>query len=344
VVTSTRVRIAVVGLDHWYSAFPFIDSVAAHEDATLVAIADADPERARVVARRAGVERVTTHVEDIVEDPSIDAIASFISVDQNPAVCIAAARNGKHILSIKPLARTLPEATAIRAAVHEAGVLFLPAESRGRLADQNRRLRQWIAEGRLGRILTASFSLWAGLPQRWPGDSDSGWFADARRAPGGGWIDHGIYHIDLLRWLLNSEVRRVSGQAGNLKYPDLPVEDYGSAALQFEDGAQATLEDTWLATPGASRATMSLVGTAGTLAYDSLSGRVSIAGDFPPFTGWVQTAPLATHTEGLDHLLAGIRGEESAVATVDDAWRNLAVCRAFYDAAASGGSVTPENF
>jgi len=340
-VQSTGVRIALIGLDHWYSAFPCAAAVAAHDDATLVAVADADPERAREVARRNGVERVTTRWEELVEDPEIDAIASFISVDRNPAVCIAAARNGKHILSIKPLALALRDATAIREAVHQAGVVFLPAESRGRLAEQNRRLKQWLAEGRLGRVLTASFSLWAGIPQRWPGDSDPGWFADARRAPGGGWIDHSIYHIDLLRWLLGSEAQEVSGRAGNLKYPDLPVEDYGTATVTFEDGTIATLEDTWLAQPGAFRTTMSLVGTAGIVAYDSLSGRLSVAGDFPPFSGWVQTAPLATHTEGLDHFLAAIRKEEDAVATVEDAWRNLAVCRAFYEAAASGSIITP---
>jgi len=342
-VQSTGVRIGLIGLDHWYSAFPFAAAVAAHDEATLVAVADADPERAREVARRNGVERVTARWEELVEDPEIDAIASFISVDRNPAVCIAAARSGKHILSIKPLALTLPEASAIREAVHEADVVFLPAESRGRLAEQNQRLKGWLAEGRLGRILTAGFSLWAGIPQRWPGDPDPGWFADAQRAPGGGWIDHSIYHIDLLRWLLGSEVQQVSGRAGKLKYPDLPVEDFGTATVTFEDGAIATLEDTWLAQPGAFRTTMSLVGSEGIVAYDSLSGRLSVAGDFPPFSGWVQTAALATYTEGLDHFLGAIRGDEEAVATVEDAWRNLAVCRAFYDAAASGGFMTPAN-
>ncbi len=340
---STGVRIGLIGLDHWYSAFPFAAAVAAHDGATLAAVADADLERAREVARRNGVERVTARWEEFVADPEIDAIASFISVDRNPAVCIAAARSGKHILSIKPLALSLPEASAIREAVYGAGVVFLPAESRGRLAEQNLRLKGWLAEGRLGRVLTASFSLWAGIPQRWPGDPDPGWFADAGRVPGGGWIDHSIYHIDLLRWLLGSEVRGVSGQMGNLKYPDLPVEDFGTAAVTFEDGTVATLEDTWLAQPGAFRTTMSLVGTKGIVAYDSLSGRLSVAGDFPPFSGWVQTAPLATYTEGLDHFLAAIRGDEQAVATVDDAWRNLAVCRAFYEAAASGTIMPPAN-
>ncbi len=341
-MTSSPVRIAIVGLDHWYAALPFADAVAAHDGAILVAVGDTDVDRAEFVARRAGVVQVSAHPEELVEDESIDVIASFISVDRNPSVCVAAARNGKHILSIKPLARTLAEATQILNAVREAGVIFLPAESRQRLADQSRQLKQWISEGRFGRILTASYSLWASLPQRWQSDPDPGWFADAERAPGGGWIDHSIYHIDLLRWLFEDEVREISGRMGSLKYPDLPVEDYGVAAVAFEKGAIATIEDTWLAPPGGFRSNMGLVGTEGALAYDSLTGRVSVTGDFPPFTGWVHSTPKATNEHGLEHLLASIRGEERPIATVEDAWRNLAACRAFYEAATSGTAVTPE--
>jgi len=47
------------------------------------------------------------------------------------------------------------------------------------------------------------------------------------------------------------------------------------------------------------------------------------------------------HDDGLDHFLACIRGEQRPIATVEDAWRNLAACRAFYDAVTSGHAVAP---
>lgn len=342
-MSDSPIRVAIVGLDHWYGAFPFAETVAAHSGAKLVAIADSETDRAQSLAKRVGVERVTAEPRELIEDASIDVVASFISVDRNPSICTAAARNGKHIVSVKPLARTLPEATDILTAVREAGVVFLPGESRGRLAEHNRRLKQWVSEGRLGRILTAYFSLWAGLPRRWNGDPDPGWFTDPDRAPGGGWIDHSIYQIDLLRWLLENEVGDVAGRSGNLKYPDLPMEDYGTATVRFGNGTVATLEDTWLAPANAFRTNMCLVASEGALAYDSLTGRVSVAGQFPPFANWVHSAPPAMFDDGIDHLLACVRDEETPVATVEDAWRNLAVCRAFYDAAASGSLVVPEN-
>ena len=235
-MSTSPIRIGIVGLDHWYGAFSFAGAAVASQDVELVAIADADFGRAQDAAGRFGVGRVTARAKELIEDPEIDAIASFISVDQNPAICVQAARAGKHIFSVKPLARTLSEATEILNAVRTAGVLFLPAESANRLAAQSRQIKQWISEGRLGRVISASYSQHAGLPQRWPGDADSGWFLDPARTPGGGWIDHSIYHLDMLRWLLDDEVASIGGHSTRLKFPDLPVEDYGVASVRFLGG------------------------------------------------------------------------------------------------------------
>ena len=374
-MANSPIRIGVVGLDHWYWAFSFAGAVAEHAGAAIVAVADAEGDRAAMYARRYGVDRATTYMNEVIGDPAIDLIASFVSVDQNPAVCIAAAQASKHILSVKPLARTLPEATAIREAVRAHGMHFIPAEATWLLSEQNRQLRAWIAEGRLGEILTATFSLWSSLPRSWPnederivswpqipgsdqggswpqaagstsggaGNPGPGWYTDPQRAPGGAWIDHSVYQIALLRWLLDDEVREVAGHVKKLKYPDLAVEDYGLATLQFQRGAFATIENTWTAPPGAFRFSMSLAGTAGAVAYDSITGRLALAGGFPPFRGWVQAAPRTLYSTGLDHLVAVVRGVEQPIATVDDAWRTLAVCRAFYEAAATGRVVTPVN-
>ena len=109
----------------------------------------------------------------------------------------------------------------------------------------------------------------------------------------------------------------------------------------FEQWLIATMEDTWHAPRGGGRSNWSLVGTEGAVAYDSLTGRLSLSGNLPPFNGGVHTARAATSAEGLDHLLAVVRGEQEPVATVEDAWRNLAACRAFYDAAGSGSVTAP---
>ena len=61
--------------------------------------------------------------------------------------------------------------------------------------------------------------------------------------PGGGWLDHAIYYIDMLRWLFDSEVVRVSGEISNLKHPTEALEDFGVGNLVFDGSIRTQLED-----------------------------------------------------------------------------------------------------
>ncbi|WP_163505845.1 Gfo/Idh/MocA family protein [Fodinicola acaciae] len=338
------IRVALVGLDHWYSAIPLAEGVAARDTVRLVGIADAEPERAAEVARRCGVDRVETQWAALVEDPGVDAVLSFLSPDRNAEVCQAAAAAGKHIISTKPMARTLADATAVVDAVRSAGVCFLPAESRQRLGPRSQFLKSWVEQGRLGRLASATQTIWAGLPRRWPDDPDPGWFADPARTVGGAWIDHSVYQLDTLRWLLGEEVVSITGTVGNVRHPDLPVEDIGVAVVTFSGGAIATLEDTWTAPDGGFQMSGTYVGSEGAVRVDGIEKRTHVLADFPPFQGWIQTATPAGHDQAadIDHWVAVIREEAEPIATVADGWRNLAACLAFYDAVRTGQHATPE--
>lgn len=165
---SNPVRIAVIGLDHWYTAISLAGAIAAHPEAELAGIWDADPVRAEQVAAKVGNPPVVSTPEQLLDDDQIDVAATFASVEKNPDLCVRAAEQGKHIVSIKPLARTLDEATRIVRAVQRAGVAFVPSESRTRATPFAQQLRAWVDEGRFGRPLTASHQAWTGLPQGWP--------------------------------------------------------------------------------------------------------------------------------------------------------------------------------
>jgi predicted dehydrogenase len=335
-------RAAIIGLDHWYTAIELARDFATHPDIELVGIAHRNEEHLHQVAGEAGVTRVTTDLQELASDASVELVASMVSVDQNPGIVIPAARAGKHILSVKPLARTLDEATEIVTTVREAGVAFIPAETRSRAYRQNQDLFRLVREGALGTLVSGNLTVMGSLPSPWPGEAaDGGWWVDAERAPGGGWIDHSIYQIDLLRWLLNEEVKAISGHAANLVHTDLAVEDYGHAIVEFEGGSVFSVEDTWSAPPGAWRNEMTLVGTKGAFSVDTLTGQVATFGVEEGGKGWSQApSPKDTH-DRIAPIVARIRGEDSPLGTEDDAWVNLAACLAFYEAAEKGEVVTP---
>ncbi|HEX4214365.1 MAG TPA: Gfo/Idh/MocA family oxidoreductase [Candidatus Dormibacteraeota bacterium] len=338
---SEPIRIALVGLDHWYSAFPVADEAARHPEVELCGIAHDDRDRAGELARRVGVERVEQEPMALVEDPAVEAVISFIDCRRNPDVVIAAAERGKHVLSIKPVARTLEEATRVRDAVRKAGIHFLPAESRPRLSTYQRQLRAWFDEGRFGKLISAQASLWAGIPQQWHDDPTPGWFTDPERAP--------RRRLDRPQHLPDRPPSRAARRGGGRdlgpdRQPQAPgPADGGLRHLHpgLRGRGDATLEDTWT-NPGAFQSGNVLVGTEGAVRLDVAARRLSVAGNFDGFKGWVEVAAPVSHVEGLDHFVDLIRGRAEPVAGVDDAWRNLAVTLAFYEAARSRRPVAPE--
>jgi predicted dehydrogenase len=335
----TKLRVGLAGLDHWYAALAFADAASMSNDVELVVVADDDETRAAEVAGRYGA-RTTATPEDAATDEGVDAVLSFVANDRNPSVCVAAAGAGKHIVSVKPVARTLEEAERIAAAVRDAGVVFIPGETLFRFTGWYRFVDDWAHGGGLGEPLSAYFWVWCGLPQKWAGADEPGWFVDPGRATGGAWVDHGIYGLDVLRSLWSRGVAQIDGFVENLKFRDLGVEDHGVASVRFAGGGTATVESSWDAPRGIPfELGLQLIGTEGAAALDSRTGRVAVLG---PDGGEWRTGSFdgeSSEAGCLEHVVRAVRGEEEPVATVDDAVVNLAAALSFYEAAVRGGQV-----
>ena len=335
-----RLRFAIIGLDHWYTAIDLAKSLMEHPRVELIGIADASIDRAREIADQIGLGEYTDDLRKYIHDERVDAIGSFVTVDQNPGIVIAAAEAGKHILSIKPFANTLEEGTAIVGAVRKAGVRFVPAETMSRQTELHQYLKRMVDEKAIGPVVSGNLTLISSLPQNWPGaPNDGGWWADPAKVPGGGWIDHSIYQIDRLRWLLGEEAVRVTGRVANLVHKNLGVEDYGHAIVEFEGGATFSIEDTWSGPSGSWRITSVLIGTSGVLSLDTISPHIAAFG-VGDQRGWSTLPLVPDDMGGIDPLIDELTGRgTTSLGTEADAWSNLAVSLAFYESARTGSPV-----
>lgn len=337
---SKSVRFAVVGLDHWYSAIDFAERLTKTDGAELVGIADRNEAHAREVAEKCGIDSFTTDLEHYLADDGVDAVALYASVDQNPELAIKAANAGKHIVSIKPLANTLEDATRIVEAVRAAGVVFIPSESRFRVTGVTEQMKDIVDSGKLGDVASGSFlQTGGGLPTSWPTSGvsgDGGWWVEEGKAPGGGWVDHSIYQIDRLRYVLGQEIVRVSGRMGNFLHKDIPFEDFGHGIVEFENGALIAIEDTWSGPQGAWRNVSTIQGTVGVYDSDTLRGNVKL---YTVDSGWEQIESMDDDLGVIEPILDAINGVTEPFATVEDGWANLAVCLAFYESAESGRTI-----
>jgi predicted dehydrogenase len=332
-----KYRVGIVGLDHWYAALAAAESATKNPRTELVAIAHRDARQLDETATKYGVTTTSANYSDVINRDDIDILVTGVYCNENPDVVVAAARAGKQIVSTKPIAMDNAGSDKIVEAVQKAGVKFISNESTYLVSPAFIRIKQWIDEGKIGKPISAYSCLRSPVPrQPWPGEHGDTWWLDATKSPGGGWIDHSIYHIAALRWIFGSEVVRSTGVVANLREKSLPFEDFGVANLVFGAGQVAISEVTWTGLRDASYNTFQVVGTEGQIVWDqTTSGKIAAVGNFG-VPGWFQISPGPSAASVLDHLVERLDSGKPLVANEVDARANLAACLDFYKTASRG--------
>ena len=226
-------RVGVVGLGrmgHFYA-----DTIASLGGAVrLAAVADPNVGVRQAIQARLRVEYACADATDALE--RVDAVVVATPTSAHADVVLAAAALRKPVFCEKPLALTVAETQRVLSVVQEAGVLLQVGFMR-RFDPAHVRTKEAIAAGRIGRpMLFKSVGRDPGCP---PVD-----FADPRHS-GGLIIDMGIHDFDTARWLMSSEVERVSAEGNLLFCEELRrVGDIDNAiiSMRFASGALGTVE------------------------------------------------------------------------------------------------------
>jgi scyllo-inositol 2-dehydrogenase (NAD+) len=204
--------------------------------AELYAVAEPDAlARAAAVADLA-VPHVLADVHDLLALPELDAVVIATPTSTHSALVIAAAGAGKPIFCEKPLALTLADTHAALDAVSKAGVPLQVGFMR-RFDAAYQRAMALIADGRIGMPTTFKS---IGRDPFCPRPE----YADPAHS-GGLIVDMAIHDFDLARWLVGSEVERVSAEGATLVCDELKaVGDIDNAVinLRFTSGAIGNVE------------------------------------------------------------------------------------------------------
>jgi predicted dehydrogenase len=242
------VRVAAVGCGYWGPNV--IRNLDAVEGFDLCCICDTDPHRLRPVAARYPYARTTTSTDDILDDPSIEAIYLATPVSTHYDLTRRALEYGKHVLIEKPLATTVDQAEELADIAKRSGRTLMVGHTFV-FSPPVRKVKALLDGGGIGPIYyieTTRVNL--GLFQK---DVSVLW-------------DLGPHDVSILNYWLDEVPVQVSARGRSFQGEAL--EDVAFLTLEFPSGILAQVQISWLA-PSKLRRT-SVVGLQRMIVYDDL--------------------------------------------------------------------------
>jgi len=256
------VRGGLVSFAHVHSP-PYASVLRDLAAADFVGITDEDRDRGAEAAELFGV-RFFESAAALFEE--VDAVVVCSENRNHARDVIPALQGGVHVLCEKPISTTIEDARAMIQASETSGsqlrtafpVRYLPSVVRA---------REIVRGGALGRVMALNGTNHGQIP--------GGWFLDPELAGGGAVMDHTVHLADLLRWMLDVEVKSVYaevdsffGAGGTDDAAILTLELKGGS---FADGAFVTIDPSWSrghGYPTWGDVTLRISGTSGVLDVD----------------------------------------------------------------------------
>ena len=188
---------------------------------------------------------VTGHLDEIIEDPSIDYVVLLTPPNARAGLVRRLAAAGKHLLMEKPVERTTPAAEELVATAERFGVtLGIVLQHRFRAVAE--RLAAELESGALGRIAAASIVVPWWRPQSYYDEPGRGTYA---RDGGGVLISQAIHTLDLALSLVGPAIEVVA-VGGTSPVHRMEAEDFVAAGIRFAGEIHGSLMATTAFFPG----------------------------------------------------------------------------------------------
>ncbi len=185
------------------------------KDAAVIAAADIDEKLLKKFAKPP--VRATTDYHEILADPKIDAVWVCLPNFLHAKVTLDALKAGKHVFCEMPLSHKLEDCREIVKVSKETGKAVVPGAT-FRWTPNFAKAKELMESGEVGKptmFYNREYIAPSVLGSQWPAGS---WAWDRSRS-GGTSFTLSVWAIDLMRWLLGSEVTRVYAMIGRIPQP-----------------------------------------------------------------------------------------------------------------------------
>ncbi|MBV9251563.1 MAG: Gfo/Idh/MocA family oxidoreductase, partial [Acetobacteraceae bacterium] len=244
------IRVGQVGCGYWGPNL--LRNLQSSPKCSLVAVAEASPQRRSFVATRFSGAKLYSNFYDLIDDPSIEAVVIATPAATHFTVAEAALQAGKHVLVEKPMATSTAEVDALSHIADRRGLVLMVGHT-FIYNDAVRRLKAIINEGELGEIVYL-YSQRLNLGQL--------------RSDVNAWWNLAPHDVSIQLFLVGEPGPQSASATGRaFLQPD--IEDVVVANLVWRNGIVGTIHVSWL-DPHKTRQ-LTVVGTRKMIVYDDVS-------------------------------------------------------------------------
>lgn len=242
------------------------------DNCKLIAVCDIAEERA--VERKKQYDnsvkntslRVYTDYINMLKNESIDAVSICTESGYHARIAIDCLNAGKHILIEKPMTMSIEDADKINNLAKERG-LKVGVCHQNRFNPPIQKLRRAIEEKRFGKLINVTARILWTRDQNYYNQAP---WRGTKELDGGTLMNQCIHNIDLLQWMVESEVERVHCERGTF-LRNIEMEDFGAILIRFKNGAIGLVEGSACVYPKNLEETLSVFGEKGTVVIGGLA-------------------------------------------------------------------------
>ncbi len=266
-----KLRVAILGCGR--ISYKHVEALINNfEHAELVAVCDLIIERAAsrkeqyLKAFSDGKVELFADYKEMLTRTEIDVVAIATESGYHAEHALYCIEHDKHVLIEKPMALSTQDALKIIEAGKNKNIKICISHQ-NRFNPPIQKLRRAIEEGRFGKIINGTARiLWT---------RDENYYKQApwrgtKALDGGTLMNQCIHNIDLLQWMMNSDVTRVQAERGTF-LRNIEMEDFGALLIRFKSGAIGIVEGSACVYPKNLEETLSIFGEKGTVVIGGLA-------------------------------------------------------------------------
>jgi UDP-N-acetylglucosamine 3-dehydrogenase len=310
-----KLGVAVVGTGFWGKNHARVYKEL--QSTELVAICDANAERAKSIAAQFGVKAYTNSAR-MLKNEAIEAVSICTWSTSLAKEALKALNAGKHVLVEKPMATHVKQAERLVETAKKNG-LHLTVGFLMRLIPGLQHIREAVANKKIGELVCVT----AKRVSQWP----------ERIGDVGVVKDTAIHDIDIVRYISNEDPIAVYAKTGSMRHRKF--EDYAQIMLTYKDGKTAFIESNWL-TPYKTR-TLTVTGSEAIMRLDYITQELWIESakeNLQPRIPWQEPLKLelqhfaeciSAKTKPLISAADGVKALQIAEAALQSSAKNRAI-------------------